>query len=246
MAAQAAVTASQYTWDRNGVEMRAIFAAALDRKSGKSSPVRGARKREVDVIKIAQLQSVGFQTILIGRRRVHSDGNPRKLNPVVLSPPARIGGAIPRDKFFEAFLQRGLRPIAQQSSRLLKCPPRSAAHRPVAALPAELSLSFPSRVPACEPVPKALPDANCRDCRFQMALRPWRRNCNRARQDARDDVIHVRVIAPRFSVAENGDGFPRLDPRDEFVNGEIGSLPRPVHGEKSQAITGNLYRCAYV
>jgi glycosyltransferase involved in cell wall biosynthesis len=31
MAAQAAVTASQYTWDRNGVEMRAIFAERLRR-----------------------------------------------------------------------------------------------------------------------------------------------------------------------------------------------------------------------
>jgi UDP-glucose:(heptosyl)LPS alpha-1,3-glucosyltransferase len=29
MAAQAAVTASNYTWDRNGVEMRAIFAERL-------------------------------------------------------------------------------------------------------------------------------------------------------------------------------------------------------------------------
>jgi glycosyltransferase involved in cell wall biosynthesis len=32
IAAQAARTASQYTWDRNGVEMRAIFADALERK----------------------------------------------------------------------------------------------------------------------------------------------------------------------------------------------------------------------
>jgi glycosyltransferase involved in cell wall biosynthesis len=37
IAAQAAVTASEYTWDRNGVEMRAIFASALDRRSKKSS-----------------------------------------------------------------------------------------------------------------------------------------------------------------------------------------------------------------
>jgi glycosyltransferase involved in cell wall biosynthesis len=29
IAAQAAVTASNYTWDRNGVEMRAIFAERL-------------------------------------------------------------------------------------------------------------------------------------------------------------------------------------------------------------------------
>ena len=34
MAEQAAITASQYTWDRNGVEMRAIFAKALRRKNG--------------------------------------------------------------------------------------------------------------------------------------------------------------------------------------------------------------------
>jgi UDP-glucose:(heptosyl)LPS alpha-1,3-glucosyltransferase len=32
MAAQAAVTASHYTWERNGVEMRAIFAERLGRK----------------------------------------------------------------------------------------------------------------------------------------------------------------------------------------------------------------------
>jgi glycosyltransferase involved in cell wall biosynthesis len=32
MARQAALTAGQYNWDRNGVEMRAIFDAALDRK----------------------------------------------------------------------------------------------------------------------------------------------------------------------------------------------------------------------
>jgi glycosyltransferase involved in cell wall biosynthesis len=37
IAAQAAVTAGEYTWDRNGVEMRAIFASALDRRSRKSS-----------------------------------------------------------------------------------------------------------------------------------------------------------------------------------------------------------------
>jgi glycosyltransferase involved in cell wall biosynthesis len=37
MAAQAAITASAYTWDRNGVEMRAIFANALERRRGKSS-----------------------------------------------------------------------------------------------------------------------------------------------------------------------------------------------------------------
>jgi len=33
MATAAAVTASAYTWDRNGVEMRAIFASALNRRS---------------------------------------------------------------------------------------------------------------------------------------------------------------------------------------------------------------------
>jgi glycosyltransferase involved in cell wall biosynthesis len=32
IAAHAAVTASQYTWDRDGVEMRAIFAERLRRK----------------------------------------------------------------------------------------------------------------------------------------------------------------------------------------------------------------------
>ena len=32
IAAHAAVTASEYTWDRNGVEMRAIFAERLRRK----------------------------------------------------------------------------------------------------------------------------------------------------------------------------------------------------------------------
>jgi UDP-glucose:(heptosyl)LPS alpha-1,3-glucosyltransferase len=37
MAAKAAMTAAQYTWDRNGVEMRAIFASALDRRRGSSS-----------------------------------------------------------------------------------------------------------------------------------------------------------------------------------------------------------------
>jgi glycosyltransferase involved in cell wall biosynthesis len=37
MAEQAAITASQYTWDRNGVEMRAIFAEALDRKKSSAS-----------------------------------------------------------------------------------------------------------------------------------------------------------------------------------------------------------------
>jgi len=37
MARKAAVTAGEYTWDRNGVEMRAIFASALDRRGGKSS-----------------------------------------------------------------------------------------------------------------------------------------------------------------------------------------------------------------
>jgi glycosyltransferase involved in cell wall biosynthesis len=36
MAAQAAVTAAEYTWDRNGVEMREIFADALRRRRGKS------------------------------------------------------------------------------------------------------------------------------------------------------------------------------------------------------------------
>jgi glycosyltransferase involved in cell wall biosynthesis len=37
IATRAAMTAGEYTWDRNGVEMRAIFASALDRRSRKSS-----------------------------------------------------------------------------------------------------------------------------------------------------------------------------------------------------------------
>jgi glycosyltransferase involved in cell wall biosynthesis len=37
IAAQAVVTAREYTWDRNGVEMRAIFASALNRRSSKSA-----------------------------------------------------------------------------------------------------------------------------------------------------------------------------------------------------------------
>ena len=36
IADQATVTAGEYTWDRNGAEMRAIFASALDRRSGNS------------------------------------------------------------------------------------------------------------------------------------------------------------------------------------------------------------------
>jgi glycosyltransferase involved in cell wall biosynthesis len=42
IAAQAAITAGEYTWNRNGVEMRAIFANALDRRSGNSnsSPIK--------------------------------------------------------------------------------------------------------------------------------------------------------------------------------------------------------------
>jgi glycosyltransferase involved in cell wall biosynthesis len=37
IAAQASVTASKYTWDRNGVEMRGIFAEALRRKEHRDS-----------------------------------------------------------------------------------------------------------------------------------------------------------------------------------------------------------------
>jgi glycosyltransferase involved in cell wall biosynthesis len=36
IAQNAAMTASQYTWDRNGVEVRALFASALDRRRRKS------------------------------------------------------------------------------------------------------------------------------------------------------------------------------------------------------------------
>jgi hypothetical protein len=36
IAAQAAVTAAEYTWNRNGIEMRAIFADALRRRREKS------------------------------------------------------------------------------------------------------------------------------------------------------------------------------------------------------------------
>jgi UDP-glucose:(heptosyl)LPS alpha-1,3-glucosyltransferase len=45
MAAKAAITAAQYTWDRNGMEMRAIFASALDRRSGKTNSTE-AQKNE--------------------------------------------------------------------------------------------------------------------------------------------------------------------------------------------------------
>ena len=38
MAEHAARTASEYTWDRNGVEMRAIFADALERRGNNGSP----------------------------------------------------------------------------------------------------------------------------------------------------------------------------------------------------------------
>ena len=43
IAAQAAVTAAGYTWDRNGVEMRAIFAGAIERKKKQSHDVPAAR-----------------------------------------------------------------------------------------------------------------------------------------------------------------------------------------------------------
>jgi UDP-glucose:(heptosyl)LPS alpha-1,3-glucosyltransferase len=43
IAAQAAVTAGEYTWDRNGVEMRAIFAGAIERKKKQSHDVPAAR-----------------------------------------------------------------------------------------------------------------------------------------------------------------------------------------------------------
>jgi glycosyltransferase involved in cell wall biosynthesis len=36
IARDAAVTAAEYTWDRNGAEIRAIFANALDRGGGES------------------------------------------------------------------------------------------------------------------------------------------------------------------------------------------------------------------
>jgi UDP-glucose:(heptosyl)LPS alpha-1,3-glucosyltransferase len=36
IAARAAITAREYTWDRNGTEIRAIFASALDRRGGKT------------------------------------------------------------------------------------------------------------------------------------------------------------------------------------------------------------------
>jgi glycosyltransferase involved in cell wall biosynthesis len=39
IAARAAITAREYTWDRNGAEMRAIFACALDRRGGKTNPL---------------------------------------------------------------------------------------------------------------------------------------------------------------------------------------------------------------
>jgi UDP-glucose:(heptosyl)LPS alpha-1,3-glucosyltransferase len=43
IAAQAAVTAGAYTWDRNGVEMRAIFAEAIERKKKQSPDAPAAR-----------------------------------------------------------------------------------------------------------------------------------------------------------------------------------------------------------
>ena len=38
MAEQAGATASQYTWDRNGVEMRAIFSESVNRKGRTAVP----------------------------------------------------------------------------------------------------------------------------------------------------------------------------------------------------------------
>jgi hypothetical protein len=43
-------------------------------------------------------------------------------------------------------------------------------------------------------------------------------------KDARDNVVHVRVIPARFSATENGDRFSRIHSCDELVNGGVDRL----------------------
>src|ERR1700687_211525 len=52
---------------------------------------------------------------------------------------------------------------------------------------------------------------------------------------AGDDVINVGVVTTRQAIAENRDRFSRADQTSEFVDGEIGSLPRAIYREKAQA-----------
>jgi len=48
-----------------------------------------------------------------------------------------------------------------------------------------------------------------------------------------DHVVHVRVIAQAATLVEQLDGTPLDDGPREGVDGEVGALARPVHGEQS-------------
>jgi hypothetical protein len=54
-------------------------------------------------------------------------------------------------------------------------------------------------------------------------------------EDAVDDVVDVRVIAPRRAVAVERDRLPAVDEVDELVDRHLGALPRPVDREEAQA-----------
>jgi hypothetical protein len=49
-----------------------------------------------------------------------------------------------------------------------------------------------------------------------------------------DDIVNVGVIPIRIPVTVNGDGFPPVDQRREFVNRHLWPLSRSIHCEKSE------------
>ena len=56
----------------------------------------------------------------------------------------------------------------------------------------------------------------------------------RAGDHASHRVRHVGVIARSAAVAEDGDWFSASDELREFMNREVRSLARAVHGEEAQ------------
>src|SRR5450432_2550401 len=59
------------------------------------------------------------------------------------------------------------------------------------------------------------------------------------RTHSRNDVVDVGVVTTRQAIAKYRDRFSRADQTSEFVNGQVGSLPRSVHRKEAQTDTAN-------
>ena len=130
--------------------------------------------------------------------------------------------AKPFDETADAFLNRRLRVIAEQSPRLRYV---GEGLRHVAGLQ---GLSVNDGITAQLFFEQTDQFAKFHSARLaEVDYLERRRLVIQRRAHARDDVVNVCVVAPRRTVAEDWDGLALRDEPRELVYGEVWALARP-------------------